>query len=67
MESGWLGHENFFLQESIQEGCFYLHMMDLPVAGYNQCNHGSDGGPLYHGGKGLLVIHTFDLLESFRN
>jgi hypothetical protein len=67
MESGWLGHENFFLQEFIHIGRFYVHMMDLPATSCSKCNHGSDGGPLYYGGKGFLVIYTFDLLESFRD
>jgi hypothetical protein len=62
-----LFHVDFFLQISMQEGGFNIHMMDLPFMGGNKGTKKVDGSHFGYRGKGLIIVNSLNLGKSFGN
>ena len=61
----WLRHEDIFFQVSIQESCFYIHLVDFPPI---LCCHGEqsvDGIPFCCGGECFFIVNFLFLCIAF--
>jgi hypothetical protein len=62
-----LFHVDLFLQISMQEGGFNIHLMDLPFMSGNKGNNKLDGIHFGYRGKCFIIVNSFNLGKSFGN
>jgi hypothetical protein len=62
-----LFHVDFFLKLSMQEGVFYIHLMDLRIMGGNKGKNKADGIHFGYRGKCFIIVNSFDLGKYFGN
>ena len=56
-----------FLQISVQEGRFNIHLMDLPFMRGSKGKNKADGVHIGYRGKGFIIVNSFNLGKSFGN
>ena len=58
---GRLFHVNFFMQVSMQEGGFHIHLMDFPFIGCSKGKNKVNGVHFGNMGKGFNIVNSLNL------
>ena len=60
-KTGRLFHVDFFIQVSMQEGKFDIHLMDFPFIGCNKGNNKVNGVHFGNKGKRFSIVNAHNL------
>ena len=60
-KTGRLFHVNFFMQVSMQEGGFDIHLMDFPFIGCSKGKNKANGVHFGNRGKGFGIVNALNL------